>query len=172
MKNTHFESKLRSILGTDLSWEEVMGWRSTGHVCCLDSHSLMQPLQKACSHDGAWKMHLDTGVTECRMTMCVDDRASWYSLLCDSPMAYCIHWLGTGCLIKTMVICRISNRHSITEGLICEHSFSINAHQYRPILATTRCYHLAQGHRCDRVKKILLTNTSFSDALTTASFSG
>merc|ERR1719158_2383823 len=46
-------SKFLSILGTGLSSGTVMVLLSTGHVCCLFSHSWMQSAQKACSHSGA-----------------------------------------------------------------------------------------------------------------------
>ena len=46
-------SRLRSMRGTGFSWAAVISWRSTGQICCRDSHSVMQPRQKACSHAGA-----------------------------------------------------------------------------------------------------------------------
>lgn len=49
-------SKLRRMRGTGFSWAVVMDCLSTGHVCCWDSHCLMQPWQNACSHWGACDM--------------------------------------------------------------------------------------------------------------------
>uniref|UniRef100_A0A6B0UNA3 Uncharacterized protein n=1 Tax=Ixodes ricinus TaxID=34613 RepID=A0A6B0UNA3_IXORI len=45
--------RLRRMRGTGFSWAAVIDCRSTGHVCCRDSHWRMQPWQKACSHCGA-----------------------------------------------------------------------------------------------------------------------
>jgi len=50
----YLESKLRVILGTGRKLPEATGCLSTGQVGCLEIHSLIQPLQKACSQAAAY----------------------------------------------------------------------------------------------------------------------
>lgn len=51
----YLESKFFNILGTGLSCGDVTFCRSTGHVGCLEIHSVIHDLQNACSQTGAYK---------------------------------------------------------------------------------------------------------------------
>merc|ERR1719370_2079587 len=50
---SHLASKFFRILGTGFSSAIDIDRLSTGHVCCLFSHSWIQAAQNACSHSGA-----------------------------------------------------------------------------------------------------------------------
>lgn len=60
-QSTYLDNKFFNIRGTCRSWAAVMCCRSTGQVGCLEIHSWMQVLQKACSQTGTWDHMFDVG---------------------------------------------------------------------------------------------------------------